>query len=291
MLNFIEENIENNISLELLSEVACLSKFHLLRVFKNLTDITIMDYVRSRKLTNSLNDLLGSNLKIIDVALKYGFDYEQTFIRSFKNQFGVTPASYRKKQIPLNIIEKINLDQCLDIERGIIFSPKFIVRPEIKVMGIKHQIYIQENLEKNIAGSRGVDFFENHRGKIKNPINPNVYIGLTKLVSNDAPYNYYLPSIEVVDFSYVPEKMDYDIIPSSKYAVFHYIGNHAPEELSLARMKELYNYIYQRWIPLLGYDFMKEGGFRFEEVDSDVCSNQYCEAKIHLPINSEKIFS
>jgi AraC family transcriptional regulator len=284
LIQHIEDNIEKNLSLEELSEHCCISKFHLIRVFKNLTNITVMDYVRSRKLASSLKDLLNTDMKIIDIALKYNFEYEQTYIRAFKNEYGITPSKFRKQHKTVNIVEKINLDLCKDFERGILFSPKFVVKPEFKVIGIKDIVPIEENTTKNLANNRGVDFFLKHSYRIKNAINPNVYIGLTRLVSNDADYTYYMPSIQVSSSADIPEGMCHDTIKGSKYAVFNYIGNHPAQELSKVTMKALYEYIYERWIPSLGYDFMEAGGFRFEEIDSKVSTSDYCEAKLYLPL-------
>jgi AraC family transcriptional regulator len=44
----------------------------------------------------SLERLLGTNCKLLDIALEYGFEYEQSYLRSFKREFGVTPGKFRK---------------------------------------------------------------------------------------------------------------------------------------------------------------------------------------------------
>lgn len=120
--------------------------------------------------------------------------------------------------------------------------------------------------------------------KIKNAVNPNVYIGLTRLVSNEADYSYYMPSTEVSSFEYIPEGMCCDTIPACKYAVFHYIGNHPSKEISVFTMEALYDYIFHTWVPKNNYNFMESGGFHFEEIDSDIGSENYCEAKIYFPL-------
>lgn len=286
IIQYIEDNIEEDLTLELLSEISYISKFHLIRVFKNISNITIIDYVRSRKLARNLSDLLNTSTNILDIAMKYNFNYEQTYIRAFKEEYGITPSKFRKAPIPLKIVEKINIDLCIDFKSGVLTKPIFVVRPELKVMGIKDVIRDEEKYTKNLANNRGVNFIFEHSHKIKNAINSDVYIGLTRLISNDADYTYYMPSLQVNNFDEVPEGMYYDTIPASKYIVFHYIGNHSPEEISLFKMESLYLYIFQTWISKYNYDSMMNGGFHFEEIDGSIASENYCEAKIYLPLNN-----
>ncbi|KAB3531556.1 AraC family transcriptional regulator [Alkaliphilus serpentinus] len=283
LINYIEDHIEGDLTLESLSSSFCISKFHLIRIFKNLTNFTMMEYVKSRKLACSLYELLYTDMKVIDIALKYHFNYEQSYIRAFKKEFGITPAKFRNNQIPVKIVDRINLDFCTSIDDGILFQPQYIVRPEMKLVGVKDIIKLKDKYVKNLANSRGVNFFHNQRIHIKNTLNPHIYIGLTRLVDHSADYTYYMPSVEVNSFEDIPKGMFYDTLPSCKYAVFHYIGRHHAEYISLHTMKALYDYIYSTWIPANNYDFIREGGFRFEEIDSTITSNDYCEAKIYLP--------
>lgn len=284
LINYIEDNIEDKLTLELLSNVICLSKFHLIRVFKSITDITIMNYVRSRKLASSLNDLLKTDLRIIDIASKYNFEHEQTYIRSFRKEYGITPAKFRKNHTPVKIVDKINMNFCKQFEKGILFNPKFIVKPAFKVVGLKDKIIGYENITDNTANFRGVDFFYNHRHRVKNAINPNTYIGLTRLTHPDADYSFYMPSIQVSSFDDIPEDMSIDTVPSHKYAVFHYIGNHSPEEISIFTMLPLYEYIFDNWMLQFNYDLYVEGSFYFEVINADVASENYCEADIYYPL-------
>jgi AraC family transcriptional regulator len=92
----IDKNLCGDINTEILAKKYTLSEGHLRRLFRYAYNRTIANYIRSRKLTVSLNDLLKSNITIIDIAMKYGFDYEQSYIRAFKREFGITPGGLRK---------------------------------------------------------------------------------------------------------------------------------------------------------------------------------------------------
>jgi len=92
----IEKGIRGGINADILAQKYTLSESHLRKLFRSAVKQTISSYIRSRKLTASLEDLLESDANIIDIALIYDFDYEQSYIRSFKHKFGSTPGNYRR---------------------------------------------------------------------------------------------------------------------------------------------------------------------------------------------------
>jgi len=96
----IEKEIRNGINTDIIAKKHNLSSIHLQRLFKFTFKQPLGAYIRSRRLTESLNDLLHTNKKIIDLALEYGFSYEQSYISSFRREFGLSPGNLRKsKQI------------------------------------------------------------------------------------------------------------------------------------------------------------------------------------------------
>jgi len=96
VLNDIEEGIKEGINLNTLAKKYSLSERHLQRLFTFVFKQSLGAYIRSRKLSASLDDLLEKKSKILDVALDYDFDYEQSFINAFKREFGMTPGKLRK---------------------------------------------------------------------------------------------------------------------------------------------------------------------------------------------------
>ena len=91
----IEENLYSRKRVKELSALSHISDFHLQRVFKSMFGIPVGQYIRGRALSSSLDLLLNTRMRVIDIAAEYGFDYEQTYIRAFKKQFKVTPGEYR----------------------------------------------------------------------------------------------------------------------------------------------------------------------------------------------------
>lgn len=108
LIQLIEENIRKDLDLDVLAEETGFSKYYVHRLFKALTGQTLMNYVRGRRLTLSLNDLVNTRLNIIDIAQEYQFSYEQTYIRAFKKQFHMTPAQYRRAHCDIPVVEALD---------------------------------------------------------------------------------------------------------------------------------------------------------------------------------------
>lgn len=81
LIQLIEEDIHENIDLDMLARETGFSKYYIDRLFKALTGQPLMNYVRGRRLTRSLDDLANTRLNMIDIAQEYQFSYEQTYIR------------------------------------------------------------------------------------------------------------------------------------------------------------------------------------------------------------------
>jgi len=94
----IERGLKDDITADSLADSFSVSSVHLQRLFKAAFNQPIGTYIRSRKLSASINDLLYSGLNVQDIALEYGFCYEQTYIISFKNRFGFTPGDLRRNR-------------------------------------------------------------------------------------------------------------------------------------------------------------------------------------------------
>ena len=94
----IENNLKDGINADALADEFFLSSVHLQKLFKQTFKKPIGTYIRSRKLSSSIKDLLYSNLHIQDIALEYGFSYEQAYILSFRREFGFTPGDLRRNR-------------------------------------------------------------------------------------------------------------------------------------------------------------------------------------------------
>jgi AraC-like DNA-binding protein len=94
----IENSLKSGINANTLADGFSLSSVHLQRLFKQTFRKSIGAYIRSRKLSASIGDLLYSGLNVQDIALDYGFSYEQAYILSFRREFGFTPGDLRRNR-------------------------------------------------------------------------------------------------------------------------------------------------------------------------------------------------
>ena len=96
----------NEISRIVMSPVALFQ-----RIFIFVTGISISDYVRKRRLTIAGNELKNSDLSVIDIAIKYGFQSHSAFTRAFKEQHGITPSQAKQQTTKLNDYLPINFSE------------------------------------------------------------------------------------------------------------------------------------------------------------------------------------
>ncbi|MEA3321151.1 MAG: AraC family transcriptional regulator [Bacillota bacterium] len=96
MIGFIEENLHKDLSLDHLSKVAGYSKYHFLRLFQAEVGVTASEYIRYRRIANAAKKLIYSNDTILEIALFYRFETQESFTRSFKRTYNLPPGQYRK---------------------------------------------------------------------------------------------------------------------------------------------------------------------------------------------------
>ena len=108
-LDYIEENIGDEIHIEALAKIAALSLFYYQRLFTRLVKKTVREYIKLRRLARACKRLKNGNNHIIDIAERYGFGSRETFSRAFKDAYGLTPSEYRNKPVGLESFAKPNL--------------------------------------------------------------------------------------------------------------------------------------------------------------------------------------
>lgn len=279
-LNFIEENLYKKISLDDIAAHCSLSKYHLHRVFRSLTGESIMEYVLARKLSSSIGEITDTNMRIIDIAMEYGFDYEQSYIRAFRRKFGYTPLKVRSEQLSLTIQEKLNMNDIMHMNDSIVYKPSFVFRQKFNLIGIQHKIV--KKAGDKVANLYGRDFFYNYRQRVMNAVNPYVYFGYTDWHNSDNGYTFYLPSVQVPDLEHIPEGMTGISIAAHKYVVFRFVGFFRPDEINGRQVGRLLVHMYSKWIYQSGFKFADK--FRFEYIDSSLAKDNYCELDIYQPI-------
>ena len=163
-LTFIEEHLAEELSTEELASTAGLSPFYFQRLFKRLVKKTVQEYVKLRRLAKVIEDLGGSEKRILDAALDYGFSSHANFTRAFKEAYGITPECYRRDLPMLNAFGKpevsmnyVLVDEGVPLMVGDIvleIQRKPLVAPET-YLGLETAVRIPEQIP---AGeSTGID--------------------------------------------------------------------------------------------------------------------------------------
>lgn len=218
----IENRLRDNINTETLACQFSLSSTHLRRLFRFAFGQTIGTYIRSRKLAASIEDLLYTGLNILDIALEYGLEYEQSYIRAFKREFGLTPGDLRKTGQIVKIKPPLHLFDSHRRADGVFFGPEIVMIPQFHVIGKRHQVPFHDAWA--LPRYYKTRFINEERPLIPNKINPRVLIGINSEAGIDADYHLYMPSVQVKSLNTVPEGYDHCTFPSSLCARFHFIG-------------------------------------------------------------------
>jgi AraC family transcriptional regulator len=286
VLNQIENRIKEDVNSDFLAENIGISSVHLQRLFKFAFKKPIGSYIRSRKLTASLESLFNTNSSILDIALEYGFGYEQSYIRAFKLEFGITPGTARRKNQMVKITYPLNLFGAKLLDNGIMFEPEIIMVPHFHVIGKRHQIPYSDSID--MAPKVAKHFWANDRMKIPNPIKPNVYIGLTRTAGIDADYTWYLPSIQVKTLRNIPEGLEGFTFPSTLCAKFCYIGQHHYFDINRNKAKNMYAAIENFFDCEYGREFSRVSDMYFERIDTETYDDSYCQMEWFTHIKTKK---
>ena len=108
-IKYIEDNLTEELTLERIAGKINLSPFYFQKGFSILCGITVSEYIRNRRLSLAGRDLQIDGVKVIDVAMKYGYDSPDSFAKAFTRFHGITPAQVKagdgeiKNYLPLKI--------------------------------------------------------------------------------------------------------------------------------------------------------------------------------------------
>nr|WP_272944746.1 helix-turn-helix domain-containing protein [Gorillibacterium massiliense] len=259
-----------------------ISSVHLQRMFKFAFGFTLAGYIRSRKLTASLDDLLRTDRNLIDLAYEYGFEHEQSYIRAFKREFGMTPGTFRKTGHIVKITPPLQLYDASQLPDGILFGPDIVMVPQFHVIGVRHRIPFHDSVD--LPPKMAKLFWERERHAIGNAVRPDVFIGLTRIPEGGADYSYYLPSVQVRDLNSIPLNLAGDTFPSSLCARFHYIGEHHYYDIDANVARGMYDAIVKFANDPFAKYRMLNGSFYFEKIDVSAYDGTYCLMEWFTPV-------
>lgn len=107
-LDYVESNLTNEIDMNVVAQKACCSSYNFQKMFSFITEISLAEYIRRRRLTLAAFEIQNSDIKIIDVALKYGYESPVSFTRAFQSLHGIVPSLAREGGVVLKAYPRIS---------------------------------------------------------------------------------------------------------------------------------------------------------------------------------------
>ena len=134
-LDYIEENLTDKIDFEAVAQKAYCSSYNFQRMFSFITDVTLAEYIRRRRLTQAALELQNSDISIFDIAVKYGYESSAAFYRPFYHLHGIKPGAARKEGVALKAYPKITLQISVKGEKSMEYRIKS--KPAFDIYGIE----------------------------------------------------------------------------------------------------------------------------------------------------------
>jgi len=235
---FIESHLSAPLSLDDIAGVAGVSRFHIVRAFAAATGVSVMRYVRLRRLSEAARALAGGAPDILSLALEADYGSHEAFTRAFRDQFGVTPESVRANArldgLPLQ--DPIMMDQTpLDD----LAAPRFITAKPLLVAGVAERFS-----HDNGAGIPALwQRFHQVVGDLPARIGDVAYGVCCN--GDDAGNFDYIAGVEVADFSDLPRAFAKVRIPAANFAVFSHSDH-------VSTIRRTVNTIWNHWLPTSG---------------------------------------
>lgn len=132
-LDYIEENITDDIKLDDVANSVYISPFYFQKGFSMLCGITLSEYIRNRKLSLAGGELSTTNISVIDVALKYGYESPDSFTKAFTRFHGITPSMAKKDNIMIKSFTPLRIK--ISIEGGNQMDYKIVKKEAFTVLG------------------------------------------------------------------------------------------------------------------------------------------------------------
>lgn len=231
-IDYIEDNLTETIDYEMVAAQSFSSSYHFQRVFSILCGFTIGEYIRNRRLSLAGTELATSNAKVIDVALKYGYESPDSFAKAFQKFHGILPSQAKNNGNNLKSFSRLVLK--FSLEGGTIMNYRIETKPELTLIGYKR--HFEGATYGDLRYKQEGNFFKStraHQWILKGITNNKLtdYCIITNM--DDYGYDYYIAisidqytldnlyntNITGIDFM---DKFKFEeiIIPERTYAVF-----------------------------------------------------------------------
>ncbi|YCI76033.1 AraC family transcriptional regulator [Bacillus sp. R1-10] len=277
-IKFIEENLTNEIDFKEVARLAYCSEYHFKRMFSFLAGISLSEYIRRRRLTLAAFELKNSNIKVIDIAIKYGYSSPDSFARAFQHLHGITPSEARSNGHSLKAYPPMSFQ--LSIKGGNEMNYRIEEKEAFHIIGIKKRVPIIFNGVNPEIASMWKSLDEKTINELKNLSNVEP-LGLLSASANfsegrleeKGELDHYIGAATTRE---CPDNLTQLKVDASTWAVFEAVGPF-PETL-----QNVWGRIYSEWFPSSNYE-QREGPEILWNENKDITSPTF-RSEIWIPV-------
>lgn len=245
VIDYIENHLQEKVDYEKLAEIANCPSYYFQRMFFYMTNISVSEYVRRRRMSLAAVDLQDKQVKIIDVALKYGYDSPTAFNRAFQSIHGIAPSLAKKERTTLKSYPAINFS--LSVHGMDEMNYKIEQKESFQILG--KSCPLSKVLDENFAAipHEWDKALENGTlSELYSFMNkqPNGLLGVS--VHNEEEWKYFI-AVSSDKSHNCFEKYE---IPAATWAIFSGRGTN----ISLQNLERR---VITEWLPTSGYDYAK----------------------------------
>ncbi len=277
-IEYMEEHILENINYEDVARQVYMSNYHFHRTFSMITGITANEYIRNRKFSMAGQELIMSDKKVIDIAMKYGYDSPESFTKAFSRFHGVTPIVAKRSGMQLKLFNRLVIK--IKLEGGTVMKYKIVEKEEFKLLA-KVKTFRNESISEE-GNTEIPDFWKQCRQN-------GVFDVLVKHTTDHDIYGVCAPiSKESTNFDYgiamkydggdIPEGYKLWHVKPTLWAVFECIGD--DEEC----IGETWDRIFKEFLPSSDYNMLDDTDFELYPENNN--SNCFCE--IWIPVEKKQ---
>lgn len=247
-LNFIEDNLDSHIDLKEVATRAYCSEYHFKRLFSLLSGITISEYIRRRRLAVAALELKDSRVKVIDVAMKYGYQSPDAFSRAFQSFHGVIPTLARNPEQNLKAYPRMSFQ--LTIQGGVEMKYRIVEKEPFKVVGVKYSVEMVDEIlsptyEDMIAAVSDAQMKEMESLSNKEPYGiVHVSVNYSEDSEGKAIFDQYIGAVTTKEDMGAYSTLE---IPSFLWVIFEVDGD-------WTQVEEHWQRIYSEWLPSSSYE-------------------------------------
>lgn len=276
-MKYIEANLADTISFDEIAKRACCSTYHFQRMFPFITGVSLSEYIRRRRLTLAAFELQATDSKVIDVAMKYGYESPEAFARAFKNLHGIMPTAARDAGVSLKAYPRMSFH--ISIKGDVEMNYRIVQRKPFKMFGVAASIHSDQQtafsevpkFREKCDEDGSVDLMNGLLGRFGDTMLHAALYGHTK-ESFKYMICYHLPQgLEV------PEPLTTLEVPELTWAVF--------PEPECDNLQKLWVRLYSEWFPTSGYEQVEGPTF---EMYYGMARHGNTSAEIWIPVKKKE---